>query len=419
MNTTKTNITQTLAHQQAQNLVVDFGATPVTGVHVLSVQKLRKIFGLKDIQIKIIEPFQMLGEIDDELSACLNRDFVGLGGNKDMFGITNANCNWKPFETPWGQKVLVPEAFNTTHDNNGNVLIYPEGDVAIPPSGRLLSSGYFFDAINRQPPIDDANLNPEDNLEEFGLWDESTIKYWEAAINDAPNEKGLVVNPGGTAIGDIALVPGVQLKNPKGIRDVTEWYMSTMMRTDYLHEVFTKQTDIAIQNLQKLNSIAGDKIDVLFVCATDFGTQNSTFISEDQFRELYMPYYKKINNWIHTNTSWLTFKHSCGAIEPFINLFIESGFDVLNPVQISAAGMEPENLKNKYGKDIVFWGGGIDTQKVLSFAKPEEVRTEVLKNCEIFAKDGGFVFNTVHNTQANVPIENLEAMIKALDEFKG
>ena len=123
----------------------------------------------------------------------------------------------------------------------------------------------------------------------------------------------MVVNPGGTAIGDIALVPGVQLKNPKGIRDVTEWYMSTMMRTDYLHEVFTKQTDIAIQNLEKLNSIAGDKIDVLFVCATDFGTQSSTFISEDQFRELYMPYYKKINNWIHANTSWLTFKHSSAS----------------------------------------------------------------------------------------------------------
>jgi uroporphyrinogen-III decarboxylase len=134
---------------------------------------------------------------------------------------------------------------------------------------------------------------------------------------------------------------------------------------------------------------------------------------------MYLPYYQKINGWIHQHTEWKTFKHSCGAVDTLIPLFMEAGFDILNPVQINAAGMDPQHLKNTYGKDLVFWGGGIDTQKMLSFGTPQEVKKQVLENCEIFAKDGGFVFNTVHNVQANVPAANLIAMMEALREFNG
>jgi uroporphyrinogen-III decarboxylase len=99
--------------------------------------------------------------------------------------------------------------------------------------------------------------------------------------------------------------------------------------------------------------------------------------------------------------------------------FIRAGFDIINPVQINAAGMDPVKLKQKYGRDLVFWGGGIDTQKILPFAKPAEVREHVLRTCDIFNKDGGFVFNTVHNIQANVPVENVVAMLEAIQEFNG
>lgn len=416
--TSKENLKRTINHELPEKLVVDFGSTPVTGIHTLSIKKLRSVFGLKEITVKVTEPYQMLGEVDEELAEKLGIDAIGLGGINNMFGIKNVECEWKKFLTPWGQEVLVPEDFNTTKESNGDIYISPEGDRSIPPSAKMPESSYFFDAIIRQHPIDDSMLNPEENLEEFSIWDKDTEEYWKRTINSAPDNYGLVVNPGGTAIGDIALVPAIQLRDPRGIRDITEWYMSTMMRTDYLHEVFSRQTDIALVNLKKLFAIAGNKIDVLFICGTDFGTQASTFISEDQFRELYMPYYTKINGWIHQNTEWKTFKHSCGAVEPFITAFIESGFDILNPVQINAAGMDPVKLKEKYGKDIVFWGGGIDTQKVLSFADPKIVKSEVLRNCEIFSRDGGYVFNTVHNTLANVPQENLAAMVEALNEFR-
>jgi uroporphyrinogen-III decarboxylase len=160
-------------------------------------------------------------------------------------------------------------------------------------------------------------------------------------------------------------------------------------------------------------------MDVVWVCGTDFGTQTSTFCSLQTYEELYEPYYRKVNDWIHAHTAWKTFKHCCGAIENFMEALIESGFDIINPVQWNAAGMDPRRLKERYGERIVFWGGGVDTQRTLPFGSPEEVRRQVLSLCEIFAPGGGFVFNTVHNIQANTPVRNVVAMLDALDEFNG
>jgi uroporphyrinogen-III decarboxylase len=279
-------------------------------------------------------------------------------------------------------------------------------------------SGFFFDAIIRQEPIDDDNLNPEDNLEEFQPLSNSDLKHYEAqAKRLASSDRAIVGGVAGTAFGDIALVPAPFLKRPKGIRDVEEWYVSTAVRQDYLHEVFTKQCEVAIENLKRVHDVVSNVIDILFICGTDFCTQISTFCSTNTYDELYAPYYKRVNAWIHENTAWKTFKHSCGAVETFIPHFIDVGFDIINPVQCSAAGMEPQALKSRYGDDIVFWGGGVDTHTTLPFETPDQVRQQVLERCEIFALNGGFIFNSIHNVQARIPVENIVAMINAVKEF--
>jgi uroporphyrinogen-III decarboxylase len=165
--------------------------------------------------------------------------------------------------------------------------------------------------------------------------------------------------------------------------------------------------------------VVGDKVDIAFLCGTDFGTQDSQFCGLDTLKDIYLPYYKKVNDWIHNHTTWKTFKHSCGAVEPFINSFIEAGFDILNPVQINATGMSPRYLKDRYGDRITFWGGGVDTQKVLSFGTTREVEKQVEENMKIFGENGGFVFNTVHNIQANVPVENIIAMLNTIKRVNG
>jgi uroporphyrinogen-III decarboxylase len=282
------------------------------------------------------------------------------------------------------------------------------------------ASGFFFDTIIRQEPIDEDKLDPEDNLEEFGpISDEDLAYFAREAAAQAATGRGVIATFGGLAFGDIALVPAPFLTHPKGIRDITEWYMSTAMRQDYVHTIFERQAEIALANLAKIHAAVGDAIDAVFICGTDFGTQQSTFCSSDTFTSLYMPYYQQVNNWIHEHTAWKTFKHSCGAVESFMPLFIESGFDIINPVQCSAVGMDPRTLKARYGDKLVFWGGGVDTQRTLPFGTPGEVREEVLQRCEIFGVDGGFVFNAVHNVQANTPVANIVAMCEAVREFNG
>jgi hypothetical protein len=408
---------QTLNHQQPEGIVVDFGATPVTGIHVVVIEKLRNYYGLEKRPVKVTEPYQMLGEIEPDLAQIIGCDVKGISPRTNILGFESNN--WKEFTTFWGQHVLVPGDFNTDIDENNDLLIYPAGDKTSRPSAKMPHKGFFFDTIVRQQPYDENNPDINDNLEEFSLLSDIDIAYWKQKAKEIRNsDKGVIANFGGTALGDIALVPAPWMKNPKGIRAIDDWYMSTLMRMDFIAELFDRQTDIAVQNLKTLHSIMGDSVDAVYMCGTDLGTQDSQFCSPETFDQLYLPYYRKMNDWIHKNTRWKTFKHSCGAVLPLIPKFIEAGFDILNPVQINAKDMDPEILKEKFGSEVTYWGGGVDTQKVLGFGTPEDVERQVLNQCRVLGKNGGFVFNTVHNVQANVPVENMVALINAIRKLR-
>lgn len=406
-----------LDHKQPDRIPIDFGGTAVTGVHASCVAALRDYYGLEKRPVRVHEPFQMLALLDDDLQDAMGVDVTGVFARNTMFGFPAER--WKPWRFN-GLEVLVPGDFNIRVDANGDTLIYPEGDMSVPASGRMPKGGYFFDCIIRQEPLDEECLNPEENLEEFGPISQADLSHLATAASEAATTgRGVIAGFGGTAFGDIALVPGPFLKHPKGIRDVTEWYVSTSSRQSYIHAIFERQSEIAIENLESIYAAVGDKVQAVFICGTDFGTQTSAFCSVKTLRDLYLPYYKRVNNWIHARTPWKTFKHSCGAVSKFVPSFIEAGFDILNPVQCSATGMEPEQLKANYGDQIVFWSGGVDTQKTLPFGKANEVREQVLRRCEIFAPGGGFVFNSIHNVQAETPVENIVAMLDAVHEFNG
>lgn len=415
--TSRERLAAALNHRQPDRIPIDFGSTAVTGIHASCVAALRDYYGLEKRPVRVHEPFQMLGMVEEDLRAAMGLDVTGVFPRGTMFGFPAEG--WKSWEFN-GLEVLVPEKFNVTTGSNGDTLIYPEGDTTVPPSGRMPKGGYFFDCIIRQQPLDEENLDPEDNLEEYGAVSQEDLDHLARATQTASaTGLGVIASLGGTGFGDIAFVPGPSLKHPRGIRDVTEWYVSTSSRQDYIHKVFERQCEIALANLERLAAVMGASVQAVFLCGTDFGTQTSSFCSVKTFRNLYFPYYKLLCDWIHAHTPWKIFKHSCGAVAKFVPSFIEAGIDILNPVQCSAAGMDPEQLKANFGSQIVFWGGGVDTQRVLPFATPAEVRGQVLRRCEIFAPGGGFVFNTIHNVQARTPIENVVAMIDAVHEFNG
>ena len=260
----------------------------------------------------------------------------------------------------------------------------------------------------------------QDNLEEFQVLEPRALQVMKQQLRRwAGQQRGLVAQVSGCAIGDVALVPAPMLRHPKGLRDITQWYMATVADPDYLHQIFQAQVEIALQNLQLTWETLGDAVSVVFLCGTDFGMQNVPFCSNETFRDLYAPYYRRMNDWVHEHTTWKTMKHSCGSIRPLLKDLVEVGFDIINPVQWSARNMDPVDLKKTFGADITFWGGGVNTQKTLPFGTPEEVRTEALQCLETFARDGGYVFSSIHNIQAKTPVENVAALVAAVHEFNG
>src|SRR5208337_2203070 len=385
-----------LQHKEADRVPLDLGATTVTGMHVSTVYWLRQALALDapGTPVKVIEPLQMLGEIKLDLIEALGIDVVRLAGTGTSFGFKLEG--WKEWRTFDGTPALVPDGFNTTPEPNGDLLMYPQGDRSAQPSGKMPKGGLYFDAIFRQRPIDEGNLKVEDNLEEFGPFPNEELEHFkrEALRLYTETDRGIILNLGMFSLGDIAKVPGPMLKDPKGIRSADEWYISLSARRDYIYQVFERQTEINLANLERIHQAVGN------LTGADFGAQNGPLVAPKAYRELFLPFHKQINDWVHKHTAWKTFIHSCGSVFDLIEDFIAAGFDILNPVQSSAAHMDPEELKKKFGDRMTFWGGGVDTQRTLPFGSPDDVRGEVRERLKLLGPGGGFVFNAVHNVQA-------------------
>jgi hypothetical protein len=417
--TSRERVREALEHHEADHVPLDLGASDVTGMHVDSVYKLRQALGLDPpgTPVKVVEPMQLLGEIGPDLVEALGVDVVGLSVPTTMIGFRNEG--WKSWTTFGGTPVLVAEGFNTGAEPNGDILAYPCGDKSVPPCARMPCGGFYFDALARQRPIDEDSLSVEDQVEQYKpISDEDLVYLGKESERLEATGKAVLASFGGTSFGDIALVPGMDLKDPRGIRAVEEWYVSTSLRRDFVYEVFERQCEIALRNLDNIHTVVGERVMAVFVSGTDFGAQRGPFISPKAYRTLFKPFHVKVNEWIHANTTWKTFIHCCGSIWLLLDDIVDAGFDCLNPVQTSAADMGPEALKAKYGSRVVFWGGGIDTQKVLPFGTPEEVREMVRQRMATFGAGGAFVFNTVHNVQAGIPTQNLLALYEAVSSYR-
>lgn len=419
--TSRERVLKALSHEEPDKLPLDLGATLVTGIHVSSLHKLKVALGLirPEDPVKVIDPFQMLGEVDEELRKVLGIDTVPLMPLENFFGFRNEN--WKPWTFFDGTPLLVPERFNTVPDAEGNIYQYPKGDTSYAPCAKMPKGGFYHDALIRQKPLDEKNLRVEDQIEEYTLLTDEDLRYYEEEARRLYEETDYAIvfsGVPGTNLGDIAFVPGLSLKDPKGIRDVEEWYVSLVTRQSFLQEVFARMTEIGLQNLEMFHQAVGERIQVIVISGTDFGSQNGPFIAPELYRKLFKPFHTQINAWVHEHTTWKTFIHTCGSVYELLPDLKEAGFDILNPVQISAASMDPEALKEEFGDHFTFWGGGVNTQRTLPFGTPEEVREEVRGLIEIFKKSGGFVFAAVHNIQANIPVENLLALFETVNEYR-
>ncbi len=420
MKDSRKRLIQTLNHEEPDRVVVDLGATAITGINANALDRTRKALGLDNRKVKIHEPLQLLGEIEEDVREKLGLDCVELSTGGTLYGFSNSGR--KPWTMQSGLEVDVPTDFNTTVDEQGRTYLYPCGDLSAKPAAMMPKDGFFFDNITRGNIDDfdeDTDSAKEDYKDDYGILSDEDLRRLEDRCNHLFNntDYGIVYSGALASIGDFALMQGPNVRNPKGIRDLSDLMMAHQICPHYIHDIYAMHTEVGIENAKLIKQACGDKIQAIYVSGTDFGMQNAPFMSLDAFREFYKPYYVKINSWIHENTTWKTFFHSCGAITTFLQDFYEMGADILNPVQLSAAGMDGKMLKEQWGDKFVFWGGGVDTQKTLPFGTPEEVYEEVLSRLEIFAPGGGFVFNAIHNIQSQTTAENILAMFDAIETY--
>ncbi len=416
--TSRERVRKAINHIQPDRLPIDLGSTMATGIHGSTYAKLKQKLNINKGEIKIYEPFQLLAEVEESVKKALTIDTIGLQPPQTMFGYKNEQ--WKPFRLFDGTNVLVSGHTEWDVLENGDIVLYPRGDRSASPSGKMPKGGSFFDAIVRQGPIVEEELNPKEFADQtFLIYTDQECRDLETASKWAFNntEYSVVGNFLGASFSRLTEIMGPYITHPKGIRNPEEWFVSLLTRKDYILAIHNYQYEIGMKNLEMYRQAIGDRIDVILMSGTDFGAQNGPLIHPQTYCELIKPFHKKINHWVHENTSWKTLIHSCGAITDFLDDFHEAEIDILNPVQVSAAGMDPANLKTRYGDKFVFWGGGIDTQKVLPFQDTETVREHVRDACEKFAPGGGFGFAAVHNIQDKVPVENVIAAYEEAVHF--
>jgi len=402
--TSKERVLKSINHEEPDRVPIDLGGTIMTGIMAHALDRLRKYLGLSSKPVKVYEVFQMLGEVEMDIVERFEVDVLPVEPPVQFFGLRRENYK------EWGlwdkTAVLMPDKFNVEVDKDGNWLLHTGGDPGKPVEAKMPKNGYYFDMPSVSEYSQDF-IPPllEDIRKENHISTQELEYMAERAENLVKStDKALVLNQWGKI--------GIS-----GVGSVENFLVLLYSDKNYVRDLFKIRTETAIKNLEKIKRYLKNNIDIIALEGADYAGQDRGFFSPEIFEEIFFPYLEIQNKWIHSNTDWKTFQHCCGSIVNLLPLIVKTGLDILNPVQVSAAGMDEKWLKKTFGSDITFWGGGVDTQKTLPFGSAEEVTEEVRKRIKTFAPGGGFVFNTIHNIQQGTPPENIVAAFDTARKF--
>ena len=407
--TPRERVLQAVNHQLPDRVPIDLGSTKASGIAVVAYEKLKHKLGIST-PTKVLDPRFMIAVVEDEVLRHLHVDVVPLDLSM-LLNTVRPDDEWIPRRLFDGTKPLFPPDTKITEDAAGDwILLASDGSQT---SFRMPKNGYYFDdmSFNRGERIDPRKFNPvsdipDEHLKILGQYGQSLYHNTDYAI--------LGWGFGVCFLG-LSLITDRASNVTQGLPN--EWMMMLMSEKETCHEMMDRSVEATIKCLGLVKQVVGDYCFAWGIAADDSGTQRGEFIRPELWAEMLKPHYKKLCDWIHANTTWKVFLHSCGSVYHLVPHFIEAGIDILNPVQTSAANMTPARLKSEFGDRLVFWGGGCDTQTILGHATPEEIRQHVKERIATFGPNGGYVFNQVHNIQANVPPENILAMFDAAYEF--
>jgi len=390
--TGRTRVLATLNRQKPDVTPFDLGGTDCSSIHVIAYDKLRRRLGLPGGPIRCGCLIQLVAASDAEMAAALGSDVEAL-----WFG-SRATKTWK---TPFGLELIVPERFGVEDLSDGSSVVKNDrGDVVF----RRARDAYYFDPV--APAL--AHIASAGQLEPFGelfeRWDYSPV-YDEPLVDLARRARAQYEST------DRAVVTLWRMHyNQAGqlLRGFEQYFVDLVENKDLVHAIMRKLHEVYLRRVDAFFDSFGPWFDAFFL-TDDLGTQQSGMMSPAMYREMIYPYMSDLVRCIKSRGKKVIM-HSCGSVFDFIPSMIEMGVDALNPVQVSAAKMNPRNLVREYGKDIAFWGGGCDTQHALNAADPEIVRQDVRRRLDEFGPDAHLVFTQVHNIQYDVPPENILAL---------
>ena len=377
-------------HRQPDRVPIDFGATRQSGIMAAACHQLKKRLGI-DTETFVYDIYQMLAEVEQEVRARMHSDAVAIFFKRVAFGVPNqGRKRWKLND---GTPVMVSQAFNPEIDREGNYYIRSSSGERI---AHMPQGGYYFDSLETGPGA--AHLDPD-------KWSipplpEDELRFIQQQARCWREETDYAV---------IAEMPQVELFSGLGKGGFSEWMITLMTEENYVRELYEKAIEGMIANFDLYYQAVGDRIDIVKF-NDDFGMQTGEFAHPDLYRSLVLPYYKKYIDHIKSkNPAFKIFQHCCGSIFNILGDMIETGVDIINPVQTSAENMAPQKLKDTFGDRVCFWGGGVENQRILPFGTSEEVAAQAAERVKIFKPGGGFVFGAIHNIQQNTPPENILA----------
>lgn len=383
-----------LNHHEPDRVPIDFGGTRQSGIAASAYHRLKGRLGI-DTPTRVYDLYQMLAEIERPVLERFGADVIGLTRPAVALGIRNEDWrSWRLFDdTP----VEVPGGFHPETEPNGDLLVRDPNGRAM---ARMPKGGFYFDQLDKYPGA--AHADPEKLQLPLLTTEECDYLYAQAEAYYQNTDLAIIA----------ALGPPYELFFGLGTGDFPAWMITLATEPDYVDALYERLTDAWLENLRRFSAAVGDRVQILQF-NDDLGTQDAPFLSVDMFRRRIMPYYRRGLDWVHQNTSLKVLMHNDGAIFDLIPALIEMGVDILNPVQTTAKGMDPQRLKQEFGDRLVFWGAACDCQGTLAFGTPRQVTEEVERSLRVFAPGGGYVLASVHNVQAGVPPENVIALFDA------
>ena len=400
-------------HIEPDAVPVDLGSTPSSGISAIAYGNLKQALGMQGGHTRVYDVVQQLAQPEDEILERLGVDVIDVGR---AFNLEDSA--WVTSKLEDGRSLELPAWFKPESKADGSFEIIKNNRVIArkPAHGEFYDQTYF-------PYENDYPASFKDLPEQMGmvLWQALVHSPWDHAedSNFWEQLRAKSIQLKNSTDKALMIVCGCNLFEwGTFLRRMDNFLADLLSEPEEVEKLIDALLQIHLGNLKKVVDAVGDVCDILRF-GDDLGMTSGPLMSPNTYRELFKPRHKILNDFVHKNSNMKTFLHSCGSIYRLFPDIIDAGFDIINPLQTNCAEMDPKTLKQEFGQDICFWGGGCDTARVMNNSTPEEVRKHVLERLEIFSPGGGFVFNPIHNILPEVPPQNIIAAFDAVKEFNG